>query len=116
MLWGIQNQLQFFCTGYLGQLVPQHDVHNVFHNVPQITPQNHPPNHPQITSQKDPKTHPKSNPNSPPQITPIYRVYRQNPTMRLNKKHFLEKKIEKGARMRSLERVLVSMLAQASPG
>jgi hypothetical protein len=29
MLWGIQNQLRFFCTGYLGQLVPQHDVHHL---------------------------------------------------------------------------------------
>jgi hypothetical protein len=29
MLWGIQNQLRFFCAGYLGQLVPQHDVYTV---------------------------------------------------------------------------------------
>jgi hypothetical protein len=26
MLWGIQNQLRFFCTSNLGQQVPQHDV------------------------------------------------------------------------------------------
>jgi hypothetical protein len=32
MLWGIQNQLRFFCTGYLGKLVPQHDVNRATNN------------------------------------------------------------------------------------